>query len=155
MAPMFSARRFAASFPLGSIIPYNRSCILIHSKDWRLAIVPETSVAVSVTLKYVSLSVILYLSTNSRVQSAVIILVRLATSLRIRVLEPTINQWCTTQHSVPMHIIHHPTTSRDSRLINRLDHLQIVILVHSAVNCRPTFGVISITTSRPQIVVGG
>ena len=50
-APKFYARVVAASFPEGSIIPYNRSYTVIHAFYSRLAVVPGTTEAHLVTLK--------------------------------------------------------------------------------------------------------
>jgi hypothetical protein len=50
-APKFYANTVAASLPLGSINPYNKSSIVIHYLDYNYAVVPRVPAAFIVTLK--------------------------------------------------------------------------------------------------------
>lgn len=52
IAPKFYANTSAASFPLGSINPYNKSYIVIHAYEYKSADVPLMLVAQLVILKY-------------------------------------------------------------------------------------------------------
>lgn len=78
----------AASFPDGSISPYSRSSIVIQASSSRLAVVPGTTEAHLVTLKYVLFRPMLYFLQIYRVQIAVMTLVIEAISLFCPDLKP-------------------------------------------------------------------
>jgi hypothetical protein len=80
MVPKYSARANAASFPLGSIIPYISCSTLKISPSLSSAEVPIIREHYLVILIYIFLGSSPYLDNNLITVSNVIILVRLATS---------------------------------------------------------------------------
>lgn len=77
-APKFYAKTSAASLPLGSINPYNKSSMDIHVLDWRLEDVPLMDDDHEVILKNALLMLMLYFRQMSIQQMHVMVFVILA-----------------------------------------------------------------------------